>query len=133
MKYLIDSSFYISSLDETDPYFGKSNQILLSLGEHKVVTPTLVVAEVINAISKIHPQIVKTVYKNLLQNEVVNLDRSLIQSYFRRLPLKRPLKASDLIIAVTAASTKSTLITWDKQFFQAAHHICDVVDPLVFL
>ncbi len=133
MRYLIDSSIYVSSLDEVDPKYSQSSAVVGFVQQHVVITPTLVVAEVINVIAKIHPSITKTVYRNLLQNEIVNLDDSFLKSYVRRFPLPIALKTSDLIIAITAATTKSTLLTWDKRLLTIAGSICTVVNPSTLL
>lgn len=133
MRYLIDSSLYVSSLDEADPNFRKSSAIVGLVQQHTVITPTLVIVEVINVIAKIHPKITKEVYRNLLHNEIVSLDDSFLHSYIRRFPLPIALNTSDLVIAVTATTTKSTLLTWDRQLFMAAQHMCNVIDPLSLL
>lgn len=133
MRYLVDSSLYVSSLDEMDSNYSLSSAVVSLVQQHVIITPTLVVAEVINVIAKIHPSIVKTVYRNLLQNEIVNLDDSFLKSYVRRFPLPIAIKTSDLIIAITAATTKSTLLTWDKQLLTFAGSICSVVNPRTLL
>lgn len=133
MKYLLDSSLYVSSLDEMDSNHSQSSAVVSLVQQHIIITPTLVVAEVINVIAKIHPRITQSVYRNLLQNEIVNLDDSFLKSFVRRFPFPITLKTSDLVIAVTAATTKSTLLTWDKQLLSSAGSICTVVSPSTLL
>ena len=133
MRYLVDSSLYVSSLDEMDSNYTQSSAVVSLVQQHIIITPTLVVAEVINVIARIHPRITQTVYRNLLQNEIVNLDDFFLKSYVRRFPLPIALKTSDLVIAVTAATTKSTLLTWDKQLLSSAGSICTVVSPSTLL
>ena len=131
-KVVIDSSVYISyyGSDIHSPLakkFFKSNSQLIY-----VVTPTLVIAETLTILAKQNFPHLETITQTLLRTEVINLDAQFLKSLTSHLSSSRgqSLRASDLIIALTAKSTNATLITWDKQLLSQT--LCPVSTPEKF-
>lgn len=129
MKYLLDSSVYISMTVADDVHHEQSVAFARSIVTEHLVTPTLVIAEVLTIISKLKPSELSHAYRYLRKNEIVELDLNFIRKFFKKVTIDNHLKASDRVIAVTAATCQATLVTWDKQMLAHAGSLCSVMSP----
>lgn len=133
MKYLLDTSVYVAMAVEEDIYHDPSVKFARSIVNAPLLTPTIVIAEVLTIVSKLKPSELTSAYRNLLKNEIVQLDLKFLQSFFKRVTVVDHLKASDLVIVVTASIHKTTLVTWDKGMLTYAGALCDVASPKTLL
>lgn len=133
MKYLIDSSVYISLFVENDALHNQTTDIAPIIEKEMVVVPTIVIAEIITVLSRNKPNQVRTAVHHLLQEEVISLDQDFLSKFSKYVTRSSHLKTSDLLIAATAFVHKATLVTWDKQLLTYAGSICTVVSPSTLL
>lgn len=133
MRYLVDSSVYISLYVEDDVFHNQTVSAALIIEAELVVVPTLVIAEVITVLSRNQPSKVATALRHLFREEVIALDSDFLSKFSKYASRSLHLKTSDLVIAVTASVHKATLVTWDKQLLTFAGSICTVVSPSTLL
>jgi predicted nucleic acid-binding protein len=125
--YLIDSSVYISALQDNDPFHDRSQAFLENMAHAhtEVIVPAIVLTEVLSVIRK-HKNSTPTelldLKHNLLAPErfyLLPLDEALIEQILL-FPGRSTLKTNDFLIVATAWATRSLLITWDKQMLKQA-------------
>jgi len=136
MKILLDSSVFISFLNDADILHNKTTALFRTLLQDKeviVITPVLVFLEVAHIL---HKQIndfdeasVLTIFEKY---EKIDLTFSLALEIIPFLK-KINLKTSDAIFIAVAKLTKATLITWDKKLEKEAKKFIDVQTPKTFL
>ena len=135
--YTIDTSVFISALDQDDPKVAASQKFLKYVHDSskEVVIPTVVLIEVLNVLRRRlqhrDAAFVKKTYQNLVNAPnviVVPVDMAYVETIFS-LPASAQLKSNDLMIAMCAFACKSILVSWDKTFLKQAKKFVNVSDP----
>lgn len=137
----VDSSVYLSALNEKDPYFSVTqNFFTLSYErEWQIVLPIQVIFEVTNILhrkkfsSKTRQ---KSFFTRFFEDPYITVieQDSLFADFFLKYHIKYQLKTSDAIIAITAKVAESQLITWDQQLIsQTRKHLHPGKTPEQFL
>lgn len=136
MNVLLDSSVFISFLNDTDVLHDDTDTLFRTLLEDKkvvIITPVLVFLEV----------------SHILHKKLNNFDEASILNIFEKyekiditfpialkiIPFlkKINLKTSDAILIAVAKLTKATLITWDKKLEKEAKKLANVQTPTTLL
>ena len=131
-SYVIDSSVYVSAIQPADVFHRSSQKLLALFATHRleILLPALVVAEVTNVIHRAEGSSaadLRQYIKGMVEHPATTL-LPLDEVFFNKVMLPIPkvlkLKSSDFVIAMSAVSTKSILISWDKAMLKsAAKHI----------
>lgn len=136
MKILLDSSVFISFLNDADVLHDNTTALFRTLLQDKelvVITPVLVFLEVAHILHKqlndFDEASVLTIFERY---EKIDLDFPLALKIIPFLK-KINLKTSDSILITVAKLTKATLITWDKKLEKEAKKFVDTQTPKTFL
>lgn len=135
MKLVIDSSVFISHMGTNDEFTPTSQLFFKILFENKekVVIPTLVIAETLTVLKQQQHPNLQIIFKNFQDFDAIPLDMGLLEK-LRGILLKSTvtLKASDLVIALTAKVADAVLISWDKRMLTETS-ICPVLTPKQYI
>ena len=129
--FTVDSSVFISALDERDPLSDSSRRWLgqVQSAGSDIVLPSIVLIEVLNVIRRrgtADRSYLKRVHQSIAGDpniNVINLDLAYVELYFK-FPEAIQLKSHDLVIAMCAHASKSCLVSWDKKLLgQLKKHV----------
>ncbi len=135
MKLVLDSSVFISYLNEDDVFYKITIQFVESLLQKNtvIIIPVIVFLEVSNVLLRKDRNFAQEDIVDIFQqHKVVNIDLDFAK---KLLPLfkKINLKTSDAIILGTAIINNATLVTWDEKLIKEAGKIANVQTPTTLL
>lgn len=133
-KLTIDSSVFISSLLETDPFRRDSLDFFRLLATHpaSIHEPITVPLEVANVLTKAGEKNLSSILDSFLQFHILPLDESLIRDALFVFS-KVHLKTADAIVVWCASVSESALITWDKALLREAKNLVPAFTPREYL
>ncbi len=133
MKFVVDSSVFISALGQDETFSIASRKFLKLINETNIVLPSLVVVEVINVLRRQKYKLYRKIADYLLSFQIVNLDDLVIKKLVDEAHLLPDLKTADTLVLLSADITKATLITWDKKLLNVHGKYCTVYSPEEYL
>ena len=135
MKLVLDSSVFISYLNENDIFFDSTTAFIDYLVEKQeiITIPVIVFLEVANVLTRNNRDF-KEEHMLSVFSKYEMID---INLHFARflLPLFKNfhLKTSDAIILGSTILNEAILITWDEKFKKEAKKLIDVQTPKTFM
>ena len=125
---LLDSSIYISNLNESDQFHLKTRDFIQKLEkqleEIEIIVPILIILEVANVLKKT-PEEILTFFAD---SKIIEFNLDLVQKvipFFKSINLK----TSDAVIAGTAKIYGAELVSWDKKLIKEAKMIVKAYTP----
>ena len=120
----------------TNDEFTPTSQLFFKIlfeNKEKVVIPTLVIAETLTVLKQQQHLNLQIIFKNFQDFDAIPLDMGLLEK-LRGILLKSTvtLKASDLVIALTAKVADAVLISWDKRMLTETS-ICPILTPKQYI
>lgn len=136
MRILLDSSVFISFLNDTDVLHNNTTALFRTLLQDKevvIITPVLVFLEVAHILHKqlndFDEASVLTIFERY---EKIDIDFPLALKIIPFLK-KINLKTSDAILITVAKLTEAILVTWDKKLEKQAKKLVNAQTPKTFL
>lgn len=129
MKFVIDSSVFVSSLGVNDEYTSDSRKFFEKCIGKEIYVPTLVVAETLTVLSKQGMKNAAKLLKYFSSLSLATLDHDFLKYFVTHLSPSTTLKTSDLIVALSASQHQAILITWDKKLLSLGGKLCQVKTP----
>jgi len=137
MNLTIDSSVFVSALNEADPSFEESLRTLdaINARNDQVTIPTLVVMEVATALARVKLLPTREDWDVFLYPLVLlPMDRSFTLGFIDFIQTRQlNLKAGDTIIVYTALLTDSSLITFDQQMLAQGSKYVRTLTPQQYI
>ena len=129
----IDTPVFVSAFGSPDEFTNASRNFFSLLSTtHQILLSTVILAEVVVVLYRQNPYSSHKAFTYLQQFTAIVVDQDLLIQCMNYLS-HNTLKASDFLIATTAALHHATLITWDKQLLSSANAICKTITPKQFI
>ena len=125
---LLDSSIYISNLNESDQFHLKTRDFIQKLEkqleEIEIIVPILIILEVANVLKKT-PEEILTFFAD---SKIIEFNLDLVQKiipFFKSINLK----TSDAVVAGTAKIYGAELVSWDMKLIKEAKKLVKAYTP----
>lgn len=136
MKILLDSSVFISFLNDADVLHNSTTALFRTLLQDKevvIITPVLVFLEVAHVLHKqlndFDKASVLTIFERYEKIDITYPLALKIIPFLKKINLK----TSDAILIAVAKLTQAILVTWDKKLEKEAKKIVNAQTPKTFL
>lgn len=140
MRLTIDSSVYLSALDEKEEKYDQTIAFFKAVTSQQIpiVIPIHVVLELFVCLKRYHlltDSKIKEFISRFFDDSfttVVDQDSVFIEKCLE-VPFNLPLKTGDYLVAVTSHFADAILITWDQRLEKGAKELVSATNPARFL